>query len=408
VREASALPGAQVTASHLKCPTRALSAHKTFPHQNRSFSQGKVNFYRKLARPNSTLNRILTRVSLDSKTNEIRRRRFVALSVLFVGGTGQISLTSVREAVAAGHQITVFNRGTSSLAGLPGGVTRIVGDIHDPGSYAKLSGSTFDVVCAFMVFRPEQISQDITTFSGRVGQYIFISSASVYQKPAKHYIITEKTPLENPYWEYSRQKIACELRLQDQSKLSYTIVRPSHTIRTRLPVQIGDPMTGVRRMLTGKSVLVTGDGTSPWTLTRANDFSVPFVRLFGNHRALGQDFHITSDRAFTWDQIHTAIGRAFGVETRNFHVPTDTLIRYNPEWTGPLVGDKKWTALFDNSKIKSVVSQFTCSEDLDEILAEPIAQAKLDLKMPHDDGSGQDEDTLMDRIIADQSALGSH
>jgi nucleoside-diphosphate-sugar epimerase len=354
------------------------------------------------------LNRILTRVSLDSKTNEIRRRRFVALSVLFVGGTGQISLTSVREAVAAGHQVTVFNRGTSSLAGLPGGVTRIVGDIHDPGSYAKLSGSTFDVVCAFMVFRPEQISQDITTFSGRVGQYIFISSASVYQKPAKHYIITEKTPLENPYWEYSRQKIACELRLQDQSKLSYTIVRPSHTIRTRLPVQIGDPMTGVRRMLTGKSVLVTGDGTSPWTLTRANDFSVPFVRLFGNHRALGQDFHITSDRAFTWDQIHTAIGRALGVETRNFHVPTDTLIRYNPEWTGPLVGDKKWTALFDNSKIKSVVSQFTCSEDLDEILAEPIAQAKLDLKMPHDDGSGQDEDTLMDRIIADQSALGSH
>jgi nucleoside-diphosphate-sugar epimerase len=169
-------------------------------------------------------------------------------------------------------------------------------------------------------------------------------------------------------------------------------------------------------MLAGKSVLVAGDGTSPWTLTRAIDFSVPFVRLFGNHRALDEDFHITNDRAFTWDQIHTAIGRALGVETRNFHVPTDTLIRYNPEWTGPLIGDKQWTALFDNSKIKNAVGQFTCSEDLAEILAEPMARAKLDLKMPRDDGPpsqlggvvAENEDTLMDRIIADQSALGNH
>jgi nucleoside-diphosphate-sugar epimerase len=340
----------------------------------------------------------------------------VALSVLFVGGTGQISLTAVREAIAAGHKVTVFNRGRSSVTEVPAGVTTIVGDIHDRESYAKKLGvSTFDVVCAFMVFRPEQIKQDIATFSGRVGQYIFISSASVYQKPARHYIITEKTPLENPYWEYSCNKIACERVLQDQSKLPYTIVRPSHTIRTRLPIQVGDPLTGVRRMQAGKPVLVTGDGTSPWTLTRAIDFSVPFVRLFGNSRVLGQDFHITSDRAFTWDQIHTAIGRAFGVEARNFHVPTDTLIRYDAEWTGPLIGDKKWTALFDNSKIKSAVGQFTCSEDLDEILAEAVTIAKLDLEMTGDEsrpnklgGIMQDEDALMDRIITDQSALGSH
>ena len=339
----------------------------------------------------------------------------MALSVLFVGGTGQISLTSVREAIAAGYKVTVFNRGKSSMAEVPAGVTSIVGDIHDRESYAKLGGSTFDVVCAFMVFRPEQISQDIITFSGKVGQYIFISSASVYQKPARHYIITEKTALENPYWEYSRDKIACERLLQDQGKLSYTIVRPSHTVRTRLPIQIGDPMTGVRRMLAGKSVLVAGDGTSPWTLTRAIDFSVPFVRLFGNHRALGEDFHITNDRAFTWDQIHTAIGRALGVEARNFHVPTDTLIRYNPEWIGSLSGDKKWTALFDNSKIKSAVGDFTCSEDLDEILSEPVAVAKRNLELSSDTGqldklgrTVQDEDALIDRIIADQSTLGSH
>ena len=187
----------------------------------------------------------------------------MALNVLFVGGTGQISLTSVREAITAGHKVTVFNRGKSSMAEVPAGVTSIVGDIDDQQSYAKLGGYTFDVVCAFMVFRPEQISRDITTFAGKVGQYIFISSASAYQKPARHYIITEKTPLENPYWEYSRLKIACERLLQDQSKLSYTIVRPSHTVRTRLPIQIGDAMTGVRRMLAGKPVLVAGDGTSP-------------------------------------------------------------------------------------------------------------------------------------------------
>jgi nucleoside-diphosphate-sugar epimerase len=339
----------------------------------------------------------------------------VALSVLFVGGTGQISLTSVREAVAAGHKVTVFNRGKSSAAELPAGVNSIVGDIHDQASYAKLSGSTFDVVCAFLVYAPEQISRDIATFSGKVGQYIFISSASVYQKPARHYIITEKTPRENPYWEYSRKKIACERLLQDQSKLPHTIVRPSHTVRTRLPIQVGDPMMGVRRMLAGKPVLVAGDGTSPWTLTRSVDFSVPFVRLFGNSRALSQDFHITNDRAFTWDQIHTAIGRAFGVEAKNFHVPSDTLTRYNPEWIGSLSGDKKWTALFDNSKIKSAVGDFTCSEDLDEILSEPVAMAKRNLELSSDTGqldkfgrTVQDEDALIDRIIADQSALGSH
>ena len=335
----------------------------------------------------------------------------MALSVLFVGGTGQISLTSVREAIAAGHKVTVFNRGKSSVAELPGGVTTIVGDIYDRASYANLGASKFDVVCTFMVFTPEQIRQDITTFSGKVGQYIFISSASCYQKPARHYIITEKTPLENPYWEYSRNKIACERLLQDQNTLPYTVVRPSHTIRTRLPIQFGDPMAGLRRMLAGKPLLVTGDGTSLWTLTRSADFAVPFVRLFGSSKALGQDFHITNDLAFTWDQIHTAIGRAFDVEVRNVHVPTETLIRYNPEWTGPLIGDKMWTALFDNSKIKNAVGEFTCSADLDEILTEPVAFAQRDLELSQDIGQSEKsdnlipEDALMDRIIEDQLSL---
>src|ERR1700722_8011907 len=170
-----------------------------------------------LARFNLPLPRTLAGVSLDFN-HETGSKISVALSVLFVGGTGQISLTSVREAVAAGHKVTVFNRGKSSAVELPPGVNSIVGDIHDQASYAKLGGSTFDVVCAFLVYAPEQISQDIPTFSGKVGKYFFISSASVYQKPARHYVITEKTPLENPYWEYSRQKSACEHLLQDQSK----------------------------------------------------------------------------------------------------------------------------------------------------------------------------------------------
>jgi len=337
----------------------------------------------------------------------------MALNVLFIGGTGQISLTSVREAVAAGHKVSVFNRGITSVGELPAGVTNIVGNIHDPRFYAELGANKFDVVCSFMVFTPEQIKRDITNFAGHVGQYIFISSASCYQKPARHYIITEKTPLENPYWEYSQNKIACERQLREEDKLQYTIVRPSHTIRTRLPIQIGDPIAALRRILAGKPVIVAGDGTSPWTLTRSVDFSVPFIRLFGNSRALGEDFHITNDRAFTWDQIHNAIGRSFDVEVRNVHVPTDTLTRYNPDWTGPLNGDKKWTALFDNSKIRSVVGQFTCSEDLDEILAESVAVAKRRLTLHSDVGStsddsrvGANEDVLVDKIIADQRSLG--
>jgi nucleoside-diphosphate-sugar epimerase len=337
----------------------------------------------------------------------------MALSVLFIGGTGEISLTSVREAVAAGHRVTLFNRGKSLLGELPTGVTSIVGDVHDGISYAELSSSKFDVVCTFVVFLPEQMKRDIQTFSGNTGQYVFISSASCYQKPARHYIITEKTPLENPYWEYSRNKIACERLLQDQSKLPYTIVRPSHTIRTRLPFEIGDKMVGLRRVLAGKSILTTGDGTSPWTLTRSVDFSFPFVRLFGNSKALNQDFHITNDRAFTWDQIHTAIGRAFDVQVRNAHVPTETLIRYNPEWTGPLMGDKMWTALFDNSKIKNAVGVFNCSTDLDEILMEPVVFARRNLELNQDTGRSEKsdkrmpDDTLMDRIIEDQLSLGT-
>ncbi|KFL31247.1 RNA-binding protein [Devosia riboflavina] len=326
----------------------------------------------------------------------------MAKTVLFIGGTGQISYPCVAEAVARGHKVSVFNRGKRGDA-LPQGVTSIVGDLAGP-EYAELAKHNFDVVCQFIAFTPDQVARDIEVFAGHCGQYIFISSASVYEKPARHYVITEKTPAINPYWPYSQAKIACEQLLEKSEGLPWTIVRPSHTVRTGLPIMMGDSDIMARRMLEGEPTIVAGDGNTPWTLTRSVDFAVPFVRLFGKDAALSEIFHITNDRAHIWDDIQKAIGRLLGVEAKIVHVPTDTLVRYNPEWVGPLTGDKAWTAIFDNSKIKSVVGDFSCAESLDEILAEPIVHLKdrLAAKRP----PKGDFDALVDRICAAQAALG--
>lgn len=325
-------------------------------------------------------------------------------SVLFVGGTGQISLPCVEYAVAQGHKVTVFNRGQRDAA-LPAGVESIVGDMKDPASYAELGKHKFDVVAQFMVFTPEQMAQDIQTFTGNTGQYIFISSASVYEKPAKHYIITEKTPAVNPYWAYSQAKIACETMLKASRGLNWTNVRPSHTVRTGLPTMMGEGDIVIRRMQQGKPVIVAGDGATPWTLTRSKDFAVPFVNLFGKPAALGEDFHITSDRAYSWDQIYSAIGRGVGLTPKIVHVPTDTLVRYNKAWEGPLLGDKTWSALFDNSKVKRVAGDFQCSENLDEVLEESIGFLKQ--RLAANAPVNMELDPLMDRITSEQLALGA-
>lgn len=326
----------------------------------------------------------------------------MAQSVLFIGGTGQISYPCVAEAVAQGHEVSVFNRGKRPDA-LPQGVTSITGELGGP-EYAELAKRHFDVVCQFIAFTPDQVARDIEVFTGHCGQYVFISSASVYQKPPHHYVITEATPAINPYWPYSQAKIACEQLLNETKGLSWTTVRPSHTVRTGLPIMMGDSDIMARRMLDGEPTIVAGDGNTPWTLTRSVDFAVPFVRLFGKAAAMHDTFHITNDRAHIWDNIQKAIGRLLGVEAKIVHVPTDTLIRYNPEWVGPLVGDKAWTAIFDNSKVKGVVGDFSCAESLDEILEEPIAHLKQRLadKRP----PKGEFDALVDRICAAQSALG--
>jgi len=327
----------------------------------------------------------------------------MSLSILFVGGTGQISLPCVEKAVAAGHKVSVFNRGQRGET-LPAGVTSVVGDMKDPASYRALANGNYDVVCQFMAFLPEQMAEDIRIFAGHTGQYIFISSASVYEKPPRHYIITEKTPTVNPYWRYSQDKIACEALLKASSGLAWTIVRPSHTVRTGLPTMMGPGEALARRLLAGKPVIVCGDGETPWTLTRSVDFATPFINLFGKPAALGTDFHITGDRGFTWNDIHHAIARGFGVEADIVHVPTDTLVRYNAAWEGQLTGDKIRAALFDNSKVKAVAGDFTCSENLDEILAEPIRYTKA--RLGTSPAAPDDADPLLDRIAAEQSALG--
>ena len=328
----------------------------------------------------------------------------MALNVLFIGGTGQISLPCVELAAKAGHKVSVFNRGVRGET-LPGGVKSINGDMKDRKAYAELGKTKWDVVCQFMAFTPEQMQRDLDTFTGSAGQYVFISSASVYEKPARHYVITEKTPAVNPYWPYSQAKIACEELLKGQKKLPWTIVRPSHTVRSGLPTMMNDGDLVAHRMRAGKPVIVVGDGTTPWTLTRSEDLAVPFTNLLGNDEALGETFHITGDKGFTWNEIYEAIARGLGVEAKIVHVPTDTLVRYNKEWEGPLVGDKTWTALFDNSKVKRVAGAFSCAEDIDVILAEPIRYFKQRLgggsPQPHD------LDPLYDRICAEQSSLGA-
>lgn len=325
-------------------------------------------------------------------------------SILFIGGTGQISLACVHEALRMGHDVSIFNRGRTA-PNLPTGVRLIQGDFNDDSDYSHLSSLKFDAVCNFLIMTPAQISRDIRLFSGRTGQYIFISTASAYQKPLTHHVITEETPLGNPFWEYSRLKIECENILRQQDKLPYTIVRPSHTLRTRLPTNFSETTLTCRRMLAGKPVVVAGDGNSLWTITRSEDFARPFVRLFGNPAARNEYFHITSDTAFTWNAIYQAIGRGLGVEPEIVHVPTDTLLRFNSAWRGSLLGDKGYSVLFDNTKIRSAVGDFPCLSDLDAFLREPLTHFRTHREslLP-----GEAElDALFDRIAQAQLGVGA-
>lgn len=325
------------------------------------------------------------------------------MKILFIGGTGQISLPCVHEAVAAGHDVTLFNRGATA-GDLPAGVTTIIGDFNDPASYARLGEHRFDTVCQFMAFTPDQVERDIGVFAGKTGQYIFISSTAAYKKSGDNYFVAETTPTINPSWPYSQGKIECEAALKASANLPWTIVRPAHTVRTNLPAMLSEGDIIGHRMLAGKPILLAGDGLAVWTMTRSADFAVPFVRLFGRPETIGEDFHITSNRGYTWDDMYTACCKGLGVEPNLVHVPAHTLVTYCPDWVGRLYGDKIWNTLFDNSKVKSVVGEFTCCEVLEEVLADSIMNFKA--RVAATGPQTADFEPLMDRIAEEQLALG--
>lgn len=285
------------------------------------------------------------------------------MKVLFIGGTGKISSACSALAVERGIDLYFLNRGQTDRP-VPAGVKVLTGDIRNPESArAALGDHTFDSVVNWIAFTPDQIESDLELFRGRTDQYVFISSASAYQTPPAHLPVTESTPLDNPYWEYSRNKIACEERLTlayRQEKFPITIVRPSHTYdRTMLPFQGG--YTHIHRMRQGKPVIVHGDGTSLWTLTHHRDFAKGFVPLLGNSHAIGDSFHITSDEVLNWNQIAEILADAAGVKAQIVHMPADLINAWDPRWGAGLLGDKSASMVFDNTKIKRLVPDFACT-----------------------------------------------
>lgn len=290
------------------------------------------------------------------------------MRVLYIGGTGEISFACVEEAVRAGHDVTVFNRGQRPAVG-PSSVRQVVGDVNDEALYQEVAARNFDVVCQFLAFEPDDVERDIKAFGRHCGQYIFISSASAYQKPSLVALVGEETPLDNPFWEYSRKKAACEARLraaEDAGDIKVTIVRPSHTYRTSLPSTVvrGDHLAW--RLVNGKPVIVHGDGESVWTLTHSEDFARAFVRLCGHQEALGGVFNITDSAGHTWNRILRTVGSAIGVEPNIVNVLSKTLVKYEPSWAGTLLGDKSNSMIFDVSRISRATGGWRCSISLKE------------------------------------------
>jgi len=283
------------------------------------------------------------------------------MKVLFIGGTGNISTAVSRLAIEQGVDLYLLNRGTGSP--LPG-ASHIQADINDPKQIeSALKRHQWDVVVNWIAFTQSEVERDIVLFRNCAKQYIFISSASAYQKPPTSYIITEETPLENPFWQYSRDKIACEKRLmQEFSENGFpaTIVRPSHTYDTVIPVVYGGwkEYTIIERLKTGRKIIIHGDGTSLWTLTHSDDFAVGFVGLLGRDQAIGEAYHITSDEVLTWNQIYQSVANAAGCEMNPVRIASDFIIKQAPDDLGKLWGDKSECAVFDNTKIKNLVPEF--------------------------------------------------
>ena len=302
------------------------------------------------------------------------------MKALFIGGTGNISSACSQLALERGVELYLLNRG-QSLRPLPEGARVINADIRDPNAVREALGSmSFDVVADFIAFTPQHIETDLQLFCGRTGQYLFISSASAYQTPPATLPVTEAAILDNPVWQYSRDKAACEerlLRAYREEKFPFTVVRPSHTY-SAVYVPVHGNWTTIDRMLRGLPVIVHGDGTSLWTLTHSSDFAKGFVGLMGNSHAIGEAYHITSDEWLTWNQIHEILASAAGVQPELVHVPSDLIAVYDPIWGESLLGDKAHSFILDNSKIKRVVPDFVCTTPFSRGAEEIIAWHRAD------------------------------
>jgi nucleoside-diphosphate-sugar epimerase len=289
--------------------------------------------------------------------------------ILYIGGTGTISAACVRRSLERGDDVTVLNRG-SSRRPLPDGVRELVADVRDADAVrAAVVGTEFDVVAEFLAFTTEHVQQDLDVFEGRTGQYVFISSASAYEKPPRRLPVTESTPLRNPFWQYSRDKIVCEdllVAAHRERGLPVTIVRPSHTYDERMIPTTGG-WTDIARMRAGRPVVIHGDGTSLWTITHADDFAVAFAGLLGNPEAIGDAFTITGSHAPTWNQIYGWLADAAGVRHPEFvHVSSDAMAAFAPDHGPGLIGDKAHSMVFDNSKVTALVPGFRTTITFDE------------------------------------------
>jgi len=288
-----------------------------------------------------------------------------ALRVLFIGGTGVISAAAAERALAVGHRLTILNRGRETLRPTPEGAEVLKADIRDTASVrAALGSRMFDVVVDFVAFTTDHVAADLELFAGRTGQYVFISSASAYQKPPARLPILESTPLRNPFWQYSRDKIACEdllVKAYREDGFPATIIRPSHTY-DRTMIALTGGWTDIARMRAGKPVVVHGDGTSLWTLTHSSDFAKALVGLLGLPQAVGDSFTITSDECLPWNAIYEIFAQAAGAPAPQLvHIASDTIATAAPDVGPSLLGDKSHSVVFDNSKVKALVPEFVCT-----------------------------------------------
>jgi nucleoside-diphosphate-sugar epimerase len=328
------------------------------------------------------------------------------MRILIIGGTGTISSAITRQLAASGHDLWLLNRGNRKNE-VPTGVKQIICDINDEAEVLRQIGDTmFDTVCEFIGFLPSQVERDIRLFKGRTRQYVYISSASAYNKPARSHIITEGTTLANPYWQYSRDKIACEELLMKEYRengFPATIIRPSHTYCERsVPVSVHGLKGSwqvLKRMIDGKPVIVNGDGSSLWTLTWNEDFAKGFIGLLGNPKAVGEAFQIMSDEQLTWNQIYQCIANALGTEFKPYYVASDFLATVAPkeyDFTGNLLGDKSVTVVFDCTKLKRAVPGFQATTRFDEGVRRCVAYL---MSHPELQNEEPEFDAWCDRVI---------